>query len=122
MSTHVMKVEINEMAKAFRVNGVTLAKRHLRRVFPRHDHKPDDKILAQYLAVVPMVKDLEITQGQNEAVRYGIFKARKVYIALGLNEDNTVPFIIMAREMAGGFEEEDFLEGMEESPKAPTLH
>ncbi len=120
MQAHVMKIDISEAKHSFRVNKITLAKRHLRSVFPKETDKPDDKILAMYLTVVPAVKDIEPHPNQSEGVRYGIIKARKLVLALGLNEDNTVPFIIAMRSQVEEGDKNPFHEGQE--AKAPTLH
>ncbi len=80
----VMKIEINETAKAF--NETTGA----------------DKALAKYLTIVPFLgTSYEHTEDAPEHVKYGAFKAKRLYVALGLNEDNSVPFMLMCVAQSG---------------------
>ncbi len=91
----MMAVHVEQTARAFRVNGVTLAKRHLIKTLGKD--QPDlDKVLARYLVIVPfLATDFTIPEKASESVRYGAIKAKRVYDAIGLNEDSIVPFMLV---------------------------
>lgn len=96
-----MHIEIEEGAKAFRVNGVTIAKRHLVATLPKHDDTLDKK-LARFLAIVPfLATSYTLADGASESIKYGAVKAKRLYKALGINEDNTVPFMMVCMSQAG---------------------
>lgn len=96
-----MHIEIEEGAKAFRVNGVTIAKRHLVATLPKHDDTLDKK-LARFLAIVPFLATRYTPDERaNESIKYGAVKAKRLYKALGINEDNTVPFMMVCMSQAG---------------------
>lgn len=96
-----MHIEIEEGAKAFRVNGVTIAKRHLEATLPKHDDTLEKK-LARFLAIVPfLATSYTPADGASESIKYGTVKAKRLYKALGINEDNTVPFMMVCMSQAG---------------------
>lgn len=101
MQMQTISVEINEAAEAFRVNGVTVAKRHLRNTFPSTEG--DEKRLAKYLTIVPFLHQAFTLDGKktSESVKYGAIKAHRIYDALGLTEPAIVPFMIMCLAQAG---------------------
>lgn len=138
-----MHIEIEEGAKAFRVNGVTIAKRHLVATLPKHDDTLDKK-LARFLAIVPfLATSYTPADGASESIKYGTVKAKRLYKALGINEDNTMPFMLVCMQQAGAdvssinkelresgiYETGEFKSpfqkgGQEETlfPRKPTLH
>src|SRR6266702_499029 len=99
--TQMMAVKVEQTARAFRVNGVTLAKRHLIKTLGKD--QPDlDKVLARYLVIVPfLATDFTIPEKASESVRYGAIKAKRVYDAIGLNEDSIVPFMLVFLAQTG---------------------
>lgn len=96
-----MHIEIEESAKAFRINGVTFAKRHLINTMT----KPDDdleKKLARFLVIVPfLATSFTPAEGASDSIKYGAIKAKRLYKALGLNEDNAMPFMLVCMQQAG---------------------
>lgn len=98
----VMRIEIGQSAKAFRVNGVTVAKRHLQKTLGKDCGEDNDKMLAKYLCIVPFLDQaFTVHPESSESVKYGAYKAHRLYKALGINEDNTVPFMLMCLAQAG---------------------
>lgn len=138
-----MHIQIEEGAKAFRVNGVTFAKRHLEATLPKHDDTLEKK-LARFLAIVPFLATrFTPDERATDSIKYGAFKAKRLYKALGINEDNTLPFMLVCMEQAGtdishigqelresgiyetGEFKDPFQEGEQEEtlfPRKPTLH
>lgn len=147
-----MRIETNETRFAFRVNGVTIAKRHLEKTISQGCNGDAQKMLAKFLVIVPfLTKAFELGEKANESVKYGAIKAKRLYEALGINEDNTVPFMLVClaqagmdtdgalpdgiREIGQNLREAGFYEGAPASfqqggrdatiipfPKKPTLH
>lgn len=96
----VMQISIEESTHAFRVNGVTLAKRHLKASMPKGDD--DEKRLARYLTIVPFLHEAYVPrQDAPESIKYGAYKAHRLYEALGLNHDIVAPFMLMCLTQAG---------------------
>lgn len=97
---HVMSITVNETAKAFKVNGVIIAKRHIARSFS--DTHDLDKALSKYLTIVPFLStSFNCPETASEHVKYGAFKAKRLYAALGLNDENVVPFMLMCVAQSG---------------------
>ncbi len=102
MQTNVMCIQMEQSEKAFRVNGVTLAKRHLLNTLGKDCNGDVDKALAKFFVIVPFLSEaFECPERASASVKYGAFKAKRLYKALGINEENTVPFMLMALSMAG---------------------
>lgn len=103
---HTMKIEANETAKAFRINGVTLAKRHLRDLFAGDDIQ-DNTRLGMFLATVP---DTYITGAAEfmiehakpkSSVYYAAKKVLRLWAALKLTPGIAKPFQMFALELGG---------------------
>src|SRR6266702_7523110 len=99
--TQMMAVHVEQTARAFRVNGVTLAKRHLIKTLGKD--QPDlDKVLAKYLVIVPfLATGFEIPKEASESVKYGAIKAKRIFDAIGLDEDSIVPFMLVFLAQTG---------------------
>jgi len=99
---NVMTVSINETSKAFNVNGVPFAKRHLVNTLSKNSEGDLQKMLAKFLVIVPFLAT-SYTPHENarESIKYGAIKAKRLYKALGITEDNTVPFMLVALAQAG---------------------
>lgn len=94
-----MDIRIEEASKAFRVNGVTIAKRHLAKTFPKGDDM--SKRLARFLVIVPFLATAyQVSPESSPSIRYTAWKAKRVYEALGIDEDTTVPFMLTFMKLA----------------------
>jgi hypothetical protein len=97
-----MMIETNETRFAFRVNGVTFAKKHLANTLGRDCQDDMSKALAKFLVIVPFLATaFEVSEHASESIKYGAAKAKRMYKALGLNEDNTVPFMLICMAQTG---------------------
>jgi len=97
---NVMRIYIEEGEKAFRVNGVTFAKRHLMATMTKGDDL--NKKLARYLAIVPFLATAyEVNENASESIKYGAAKAKRIYKALKLTEEATIPFMLVCMARAG---------------------
>jgi hypothetical protein len=141
---NVMTISINETSKAFNVNGVPFAKRHLVNTLSKNSEGDLQKMLAKFLVIVPFLATSYTPHDDaNESIKYGAIKAKRLYKALGITEDNTVPFMLVALAQAGedipgvsqsireaGFYESgevdikdpSFSEGRVSQAQKPTLH
>lgn len=145
MQMNVMKISIEEGAKAFRVNGITFAKRHLVKTMAKDCDGDESKMLAKFLVIVPFLATaFQCSESASESVKYGAVKAKRMYQALNLNEDNIVPFMMVCLAQAGDLEIPQVGEGLREAgfygenakpfqqgeagsnvvpfPRKPTLH
>ena len=96
-----MRIEINEMAKAFRVNGVTFAKRHLASTIGKDCGDNYERMLAKFLVIVPFLAEaFQCPDNASESVKYGAYKAKRLHKALGINSDNKIGFMLMALSQA----------------------
>ena len=128
----VMRINIEESEHAFRVNGVTYAKRHLLATMKKREDGDIRKKLARYLTIVPFLATAyTVSEDASESIKYGSIKAKRLYKALELNEENTLPFMLFAMSQAGGFYEGGHKSGPfwererdenNSSPVKPTLH
>lgn len=107
-----MKIETNETPKAFRVNGVTVAKRHLRTIFDG-DIK-DETRLHMLLTTVPSTylsgaAEFIIQLGEkvkdrkrgSDSVGYAARKVLRLWTALKLTPGVAEAFTNVAKELAG---------------------
>lgn len=138
----MIAIHVEEGAKAFRVNGVTLAKRHLKATLGKNTEDMD-KVLAKYLTIVPFLhKSYAVPHNASESIKYGAVKAHRLWKAIGLEDDAIVPFMLammtksgddpekMIKDIGGelrtsGFYREglsSFPEGSGEVARKPTLH
>ena len=100
---HVMQVETSETRHAFRVNGVTLAKRHLMATLGKDCDEMGDKVLYKFLTIVPFLhKAYQVNPDAPESIKYGAAKAHRVWEALKLTEDAIVPFMLVCMAQSGG--------------------
>ena len=104
--TEVIRLDISETKHAFRVNGVTLAKRHLNHAFTGPSFAVGQQALYQYLAVSLMIAHDEYdparTEGLNASQNYLTKKAFRVEPALGLNDNQAkMAFLFACAKMAG---------------------
>lgn len=108
-----MKIEINETPKSFVVNGVAIAKRHLRNIFEGDDIK-DETRLNMLLTTVPSTylsgaAEMIIAIGEKVKDRkrgtdspgYAAKKVLRLWGALKLTPGIADAFTQAAREMAG---------------------
>jgi len=97
---NIIHISIEEGEKAFRINGVTLAKRHLLATMTKGDDL--EKKLARYLAIVPFLATAyEVKDNAPESIKYGAAKAKRLYKALELTEEATLPFMLVCMAQAG---------------------
>lgn len=102
MQEQIMLINIEEAAHAFRVNGVTFAKRHLVNTMAKDTNGDTSKMLAKFLVIVPfLATSFELPENASESVRYGTLKSKRLYEALKITEENTVPFMLVAMAQAG---------------------
>ena len=98
---HVMKIEVQETRHAFRINGVTLAKRHLEKTMGK-ETREFDKMLAKFLVIVPFLHEaFECPETASESIKYMSTKASGIYNAIGLDEDSSGPFMLVCLQLAG---------------------
>ena len=98
----VLRINIEESEHAFRVNGVTYAKRHLLATMKKREDGDIHKTLARYLTIVPFLATAyTVSENASESIKYGSIKAKRLYKALELNEDNTLPFMLFSMSQAG---------------------
>ena len=103
MSMQVMQVETSETKHAFRVNGITLAKRHLMATLGKDCDEMGDKVLYKFLTIVPFLhKSYQVNSEASESIKYGAAKAHRVWEALKLTEDAIVPFMLVMMAQSGG--------------------
>lgn len=140
----IMQIAVSETAHAFRVNGVTIAKRHLAATLGegRKVNKVSEKILAKYLVIVPfLATGFVLPDKASDGVKYGYHKAQRLYKAIGLTDDTIAGFMLAFLQIAemdqssesitalsgelraGGFygDKPSFQQGERQSPKK-TLH
>ena len=97
----VMTIAVSETEFAFRVNGVTVAKRHLAATIGRSDDSVTEKTLARYLVIVPFLATaFRMPKEASESVRYGAIKAKSLFKALRITEDNTMAFMMVFLRLA----------------------
>ncbi len=98
----VLRINIEESQHAFRVNGVTYAKRHLLATMKKRKDGDLHKTLARYLTIVPFLATAyTVSEDASDSIKYGAIKAKRLYKALELNEENTLPFMLFAMSQAG---------------------
>src|SRR5262245_38421767 len=98
MSEYVMRVDINETQHAFRINGVTFGKKHLRGIFPNWG--ASSQAFYRFLVIAPFLaenKDPDDTA--TEYGRYAVLKCRRIWEALGMKSEIVAPFMEMAGQM-----------------------
>jgi len=99
----ILRINIGESEHAFRINGVTYAKRHLLATMKKREDGDIHKTLARYLTIVPFLATAyTVSENASESIKYGSIKAKRLYKALELNEENTLPFMLFAMSQAGG--------------------
>jgi hypothetical protein len=85
-----ISVEINETRK-----------RHLENTL-KFNHDDPEKTLARFLVIVPfLATSFTPDERASASVKYGAAKAKRIYEAIGLNEENTIPFMLVALKQAG---------------------
>lgn len=110
-----MRIETNETRFAFRVNGVTVAKRHLEKTIAKGCNGDAQKMLAKYLVIVPfLAQAFQVSENASDSIKYGAAKAKRVYEALGLTKESTVPFMLVCLQMAGLDTDGDMPEGIKQ--------
>ncbi len=90
----IVKIEQTETRHAFRINGVTVAKRHLSAFFA--GMKPDEKTFCRFLVAVPFIaldNSVDLTP-VNKTASYMLEKARKINAAIGLNPEIAMGFVV----------------------------
>src|SRR5882724_9215548 len=98
----VLRINVEESEHAFRINGVTYAKRHLLATMKKREDGDINKTLARYLVIVPFLATAyTVSENASESIKYGSIKAKRLYKALNLNEENTLPFMLCAMSQAG---------------------
>ncbi len=98
----VIRINIEESEHAFRINGVTYAKRHLLATMKKREDGDLHKTLARYLTIVPFLATAyTASEDASESIKYGAIKAKRLYKALELNKENTLLFMLFAMAQAG---------------------
>jgi len=126
----VMHVSVEQAEHAFRINGVTVAKRHLVNKFRKDQNNPE-KLLSKYLVIVPfLATSYQMPDNADDSTKYAVAKAKRLYKALELNDDNIVPFMMVFMQQAGNETidsigdqlQASFEPGSVKSPGKRTLH
>lgn len=98
----VMHICIEQGEKAFRINGVTFAKRHLVNTLAKNTNGDLEKMLAKFLVIVPfLATSYTASEHASESIKYGAIKAKRLYKALGITDENTIPFMLVCLQQAG---------------------
>jgi len=93
-----LDIKVAESRCALNVNGIPLAKRHLKRCF-EGDMK---QMFFRYLAVVPFLYKKGDEVSKSESQKYLTAKAKRIYKNLGMSEDdNVTAFILICMEESG---------------------
>jgi hypothetical protein len=103
----MMKVEVNEMKHAFRVNGVTFSRKKLGELFPEWGN--EIQTLYRFMVIAPFLAETkEVSDAPTELGRYAIAKAKRIHEALAFpDRDAIAPFMMMAGQM-GKIDPDDF--------------
>ena len=103
--TNAVNINVSETKHAMRVNGVTIAKKHLHRCFP--DSESANQAIFQYLTLVPFLTEkAEILLDRFTGhTRYCAIKAARIYKVLGLTKVSCIPFMLVCLERAGDLDE-----------------
>lgn len=107
MTAGVIAINVQETPHAYRVNGVTVAKRHLQKAFPARAHETE-KLLWTYLVIVPFLHEAyNVPVKAAEHIKYCSVKAHRVFHALNLPNEAILPFMIVALKSAGDMNDEE---------------
>src|SRR5271168_1370614 len=97
----VMKIEIEETEISYRVCGIDLDKSHLENLFPGEGYNA----LAKYLCVAPFLNDraehFRLYHELTDSAVWALAKAPDIVHAIGIDETNMVPFMMMCMAQAG---------------------
>lgn len=102
MTSGMMRIEVNEMKHAFRVNGVTFSRKRLLELFPMWGDK--ETTMYRFLVIAPFLAETkEVEDAPTEQGRYAIYKAKRLHTALGLDGEDrqTIPAFMMAAAQMG---------------------
>ena len=93
-----MCITVNEMPHAYRINGVTVAKKHLRELFPSWGDSQD--AFYRYLVLVPFLAETkEPEDTPTKTGFYAVFKAKRIQKALEIYGDVIVGFMMVSAQM-----------------------
>ena len=108
--TNVVNINVSETKHAMRVNGVTIAKKHLHRCFP--DSENSHQAIFQYLTIVPFLAEKAnvLVERFHDHTLYCAVKAGRIYKALGLDREICIPFMLVCLEGAGNLTEGEGVE------------
>ena len=96
-------IKVAESRCALNVNGIPLAKRHLKRCF-NGDIK---QMFFRYLAMVPFLYEKGDEISKSESQKYLTAKAKRIYKNFGITNDNVTAFMLICME-----ESEDLPSGL----------
>ena len=102
-----VKLMVSEGKHALRVNGVTLAKRHLRELFPTYDWNengnvelPEKEGFFRMLLLVPfLAKTKDPKDAPTAAGRYFLAKTKRLTKSLNLEAGTVAPFMFAMGEL-----------------------
>jgi hypothetical protein len=100
---HPLDIKVVEGRCALNVNGIPLAKRHLKSCF-KGDMK---QMFFRYLATVPFLYEKGDEISKSESQKYLTAKAKRIYKHFGITDDNVSAFILICME-----ESEDLPSGL----------
>ena len=97
----MMNIHIKEHKYAMRINGVTVSKFHLAASFA--ESQSAKEAVYKYLTLVPFLAEkVEVMAERLKGPsKYLTLKAKRIYDAIGLNNNNCVPFMLVCLEKAG---------------------
>ena len=96
-------IKVAESRCALNVNGIPLAKRHLKRCFNGNMKQ----MFFRYLAVVPFLYEKGDEISKSESQKYLTAKAKRIYKHFGITDDNVTAFMLICME-----ESEDIPSGL----------
>jgi hypothetical protein len=126
-----MLMKILETKQAVNVSGVTVAKRHIADCF-NGSHM--EQLVYRYLTLVPFLNDEGDSVCRTESQIYLWQKAKRIYKALGLSSELSIPFMLAMMAAAGDLPDkenlgpataawdEPVLAGLEKELLGKTIH
>lgn len=108
MTNRAIRIDINETKHAFRINGVTFAKKKLSELLPLWGDDVDS--FYRYLVIMPFfATSKDVGSAPTPLGNYAIAKSKRIFDTLEL-DNNAIPVFMMMAAQMGHIEEEGFSE------------
>lgn len=115
-SASFIKVELSQTEKAFRINGVTFAKRRLAELFPAWE--ATEQSFCRLLVLTPFIAETRsVEKAPTECGKYTVAKCKRILAALNLPEEHgaiVAAFMVAVGQM-GDIEPENFSSLMDQA-------